>query len=99
MKPSNRQRAESMQIEYDPERDGDADPGEIVWTWVAYEEDPSEGKDRPVLVIARRERQVAAVMLTSKDHRNDPDYFFVGNGTWDTQRRPSYAKLDRIVWF
>ena len=24
---------------YDPDPDGDADPGEVVWTWVPYEED------------------------------------------------------------
>jgi hypothetical protein len=22
-----------------------------VWTWVAYEDDPARGKDRPVLVV------------------------------------------------
>ena len=27
--------------EYSPELDRDADPGEIVWTWVAFEEDAS----------------------------------------------------------
>ena len=27
------------------------EPGEVVWTWVPYEEDPTRGKDRPVPVI------------------------------------------------
>ena len=31
--------------------DGDADPGEVVWTWVPYQEDSSVGKDRPAVVI------------------------------------------------
>src|SRR5262249_40217914 len=30
---------------YAPDLDGQADPGEIVWTWVAYEDDPRQGKD------------------------------------------------------
>ena len=34
-----------------PERDGEPDPGEVVWAWVPYEDDPSQGKDRPVLVL------------------------------------------------
>ena len=29
-------------ISYSPDLDGDADPGEIVWTWVAYEDDPNQ---------------------------------------------------------
>ena len=41
-------------IEYSPHLDGDADPGEVVWTWVPYEEDRSVGKDRPVAIIGRR---------------------------------------------
>ena len=32
--------------------DGRPDPGEIVWAWVPYEEDHTQGKDRPVLVVA-----------------------------------------------
>ena len=41
-------------IEYSPSLDGDPDPGEVVWAWVAYEDDPTQGKDRPVVVIGRR---------------------------------------------
>ncbi|HEY0119702.1 MAG TPA: type II toxin-antitoxin system PemK/MazF family toxin [Cellulomonas sp.] len=36
---------------YAPHLDGEPDPGEVVWTWVPFEDDPSQGKDRPVLVI------------------------------------------------
>ena len=38
---------------YSPDTDGEADPGEVVWAWVPYEDDPAQGKDRPVLLIAR----------------------------------------------
>ena len=36
---------------YAPEADGEPDPGEVVWAWVPYEDDPSQGKDRPVLLL------------------------------------------------
>lgn len=34
-----------MHIAYAPHPDGEPDPGEIVWSWVPYEDDPSQGKD------------------------------------------------------
>ena len=40
-------------LDYSPDLDGRADPGEVVWAWVAYEEDAGQGKDRPVLVVGR----------------------------------------------
>jgi hypothetical protein len=43
----------ARKLVYSPNLDGRADPGEVVWTWVTYEEDPSRGKDRPVLVVGR----------------------------------------------
>src|SRR6478735_5672090 len=43
--------ARAATIDYSPDLDGFADPGEIVWAWVPYEEDPDRGKDRPRLEI------------------------------------------------
>jgi hypothetical protein len=76
--------------------DGDPDPGEVVWTWVSYEDDPSQGKDRPVVVIGHRGRRLAGVALTSKRHEREPQVA-VGTGSWDREGRPSYAKVDRVV--
>ncbi|MBP2414434.1 hypothetical protein JOF48_003233 [Arthrobacter stackebrandtii] len=88
-------------VTYSPKPDGAADPGEIVWTWVPYEEDYTQGKDRPVLVVGRNGRRLLALMLTSKDHSNDHrgdnDYVDIGTGSWDRQGRPSEVKLDRIL--
>lgn len=89
-------------ISYSPDLDGDADPGEIVWTWVAYEDDPSQGKDRPVLVVGRDARAeqadtVLGLMLSSKDHRSDGNWLPVGSGPWDSQGRPSFVRLDRVL--
>jgi hypothetical protein len=83
-------------VEYNPSLDGDADPGEVVWTWVTYEDDPSQGKDRPVVVIGHRGSQLVAVALTSKQHDNEPQVQ-VGSGPWDREGRPSYAKVGRLL--
>ncbi len=88
-------------VSYSPERDGDADPGEIVWTWVPYEEDYTQGKDRPVLVVGKAGKYLLALMMTTKDHSNgrhgDTDYIDIGPGSWDSRGRDSEVKLDRIL--
>ena len=86
---------------YSPKPDGDPDPGEVVWAWVPYEDDYSQGKDRPVLLIGRSGSRLLALMMTSRDRNNgadsDPDYVDVGTGSWDAQGRPSEVKLDRVL--
>ena len=87
-------------LHYSPKPDGRPDPGEIVWTWVPYEEDFSQGKDRPVLLVGRDGEWLLGLMLTSKDHDNGRragDYVDVGVGQWDRQGRPSEVKLDRVI--
>ncbi len=92
-------------IEYRPHADGLADPGEVVWAWVPYEDDPRQGKDRPVLVIGRDDDWLLGLMLTSKDHDRDAiaqarlgrHWMDVGTGAWDTQGRPSEVRLDRVL--
>ena len=86
-----------LHIEYDPRPDGDADPGEVVWTWVPFEEDPSKGKDRPVLVIGHLGIDLAVLPLTSKDKRRYGDTIELGTGAWDKGRRISYVRLDRVL--
>lgn len=85
-------------IEYSPNLDGDADPGEIVWTWVPYEDDPAQGKDRPVLVVGRDGHDVLALMLSSQGERNGQrNWLALGPGAWDRDSRPSYIRLDRVI--
>jgi hypothetical protein len=86
----------AVDISYNPATDGDADPGEIVWTWVPYEENDGRGKDRPVLVVAREAGgTVLAVQLTSKPH-DDLDDVSIGSGAWDSAGRPSWVRLERV---
>ena len=92
---------------YAPEIDGEPDPGEVVWAWVAYEDDPSQGKDRPVLVLSEAADGVGWVglMLSSQDHDRDAEdearhgrhWMDVGTGGWDSRRRPSEVRLDRLI--
>ena len=57
----------ARKLVYAPDLDGRADPGEMVWTWVVYEDDPSRGKDRPVLVVGRDRRTLLGLMLSSQE--------------------------------
>lgn len=95
----------TVQMEYRPHPDGKPDPGEVIWGWVPFEEDPSRGKDRPMLVIGHDGEFLLALMLTSKDHDRDAAFearhgrhwFDIGTGNWDAKRRPSEVRLDRIL--
>jgi hypothetical protein len=83
---------------YSPHLDGRADPGEIVWFWVPYEDDPSHGKDRPVLVVGRDEGHLLGLMLSSQHARDgQPNWFALGAGAWDQEHRPSWVRLDRVL--
>jgi hypothetical protein len=92
-------------MSYEPVADELADPGEVVWTWVPFEEDHSRGKDRPVLVVGRRNGLLLALQLTSRDHDRDAAdearygryWVDVGSGAWDRERRPSEARVDRVL--
>ncbi|MBT2584429.1 type II toxin-antitoxin system PemK/MazF family toxin [Arthrobacter sp. ISL-95] len=87
-------------VHYSPKPDGQPDPGEIVWSWVPYEEDHTQGKDRPVLLIGRDGQWLLGLMLTSKDHDNGlraGDYVDIGTGSWDRQGRPSEINVGRII--
>jgi len=92
-------------LSYTPVNDGWPDPGEVVWAWVPFEEDHTQGKDRPVLVIARHGGRLLGLMLTSKDHDRDAaqearfgrHWIDVGTGAWDRQGRPSEVRVDRVL--
>lgn len=94
-----------METSYSPQADGEPDPGEVVWAWVAYEDDPGQGKDRPVLVIGRDGDALLCLQLTSKDHDRDAEdearygryWMDVGSGDWDRERRDSEVRLDRLL--
>lgn len=85
-------------IDYSPVLDGAADPGEIVWTWVEFEDDATQGKDRPVLVVGREGADLLGLMLSSQDHhRGDTNWVSIGTGDWDRMRRESFVRLDRVL--
>lgn len=88
----------ARKVVYAPDLDGRADPGEVVWTWVVYEDDPARGKDRPVLVVGRDRRTLLGLMLSSQArHEGDPDWVGIGAGPWDAEDRPSWVRLDRVL--
>jgi hypothetical protein len=90
---------------YEPVDNGHADPGEVVWAWVPYEEDPTRGKDRPILVIAADHDVLVGLPMTSKDHDRDAAqearegrwWMDIGTGPWDPRGRPSEVRLNRLL--
>ena len=87
-----------VRTEYAPAHDGDPDPGEIVWTWVPFEENDGRGKDRPVLVVAREAAgTLLAVQLSSKRHDHDREWVAIGAGPWDREGRDSWVDVDRVM--
>jgi hypothetical protein len=94
-----------MEPTYEPHADGHPDPGEVVWAWVPYEEDATQGKDRPVLLIAHEGDTWLGLGLTSKDHDRDVAqeasegrfWMDVGSGGWDTKGRASEVRLNRML--
>lgn len=96
--------AGDVTVVYEPDPDGRPDPGEVVWTWVPYEDDPRQGKDRPVVVIGRvgdePTADLAVVPLSSRSHedRRDADEWVeVGRGRWDSGDRVSHADVNRLL--
>ncbi|MGH3739213.1 MAG: hypothetical protein ACRDT6_26985 [Micromonosporaceae bacterium] len=68
-----------LQTSYAPDLDGAADPGEVVWSWVPYEENDGRGKDRPLVIIARRGATLYGLMLSSNPRREDePGWLTLG---------------------
>lgn len=97
--------ADAVDLSCAPDPDGDPDPGEIVWTWVPYEDDPTQGKDRPVLLVGRDDQRVYPLMTTSEDHDRDAEqearagryWFDIGSGPWDHEGRTSEVRLNRLI--
>ena len=88
----------ARKLVYSPDLDGRADPGEVVWTWVVYEDDPTRGKDRPVLVVGRDRSVLLGLMVSSQErHAADPDWIGIGSGDWDYEGRQSWVRLDRVL--
>ena len=95
----------NVELTYEPADNGRADPGEVVWAWVPYEEDPTRGKDRPVLVIGDDGEGLVALPLSSKDHDRDAAqearegrwWMDIGTGAWDRRGRPSEVRVNRLL--
>lgn len=94
-----------VNIDYAPVDDALADPGEIVWAWIPYEEDHTRGKDRPALIIGRDGRWLLALQVTSQDHDRDAAaeagagryWVDLGSGAWDQRGRASEARVNRLI--
>ncbi len=70
-----------------------------------FEEDHTQGKDRPVLLVGWDRPWLLALQLTSKNHARDLAqeraagrlWLDIGAGSWDPQRRPSEIRVNRVI--
>ncbi len=84
--------------EYAPEADHEPDPGEVVWAWVPFEEDTTQGKDRPLAIVGRavdKPGDMVCFLLSSKDRTDDDEWVLIGSGEWDQDHRPSWVNIAR----
>jgi PemK-like, MazF-like toxin of type II toxin-antitoxin system len=84
--------------EYAPEADHEPDPGEVVWAWVPFEEDTTQGKDRPLAIVGRsvdKPGDMVCFLLSSKDRSDDEEWVLIGSGEWDQEHRPSWVNIAR----
>ncbi|MDR0284712.1 MAG: type II toxin-antitoxin system PemK/MazF family toxin [Propionibacteriaceae bacterium] len=92
-------------ISYSPHPGPTPDPGEVVWAYVPYEDDPAQGKVRPVLLLGPHGKDFWSVYFSSVDHdldeaqeaREGRYWVKVGRGSWDKHGRVSYARVDRLL--
>ena len=86
-------------VGYAPDLDGAADPGEIVWAWVPFEEGDGRGKGlRHADHLVQDGADLLGLMLSSQhDRAGEPDWLSVGTGAWDRQARESFVRLDRVI--
>ena len=72
---------------------------------MSYEDDPSRGKDRPVLLVGRDGELLFGLMMTSQDHDRDQEqearegryWMDIGPGPWDSKGRSSEIRLNRLI--
>ncbi len=84
--------------EYAPELDHEPDPGEVVWAWVPFEEDLTQGKDRPLAIVGRaldKPGDLVCFLLSSKDRSDEEGWLLIGSGEWDSEHRPSWVNVNR----
>ncbi|MDD4868482.1 MAG: type II toxin-antitoxin system PemK/MazF family toxin [Mycobacterium sp.] len=88
----------ARKLVYAPDLDGRAGSGEIVWTWVLYEDDPARGEDRPVLVVGREGSVLLGLPVFRQErHAADRACVAIGAGNWDYEGRQSWVRLDRVL--
>lgn len=84
--------------DYAPKHDLEPDPGEVVWAWVPFEDDPIRGKDRPLAVVGRaldKPSDLVCFQLSSKPRRAGSGWLAIGSGDWDSKHRPTWVKVAR----
>lgn len=84
-------------VMYAPDMDGQADPGEVIWTYIRTQ----KGGDlqlRSILIVGRHKHTLFGLLISSKpEHIHKHNWMRIGAGPWDRESRESSVCLDKVL--
>lgn len=84
-------------ITYAPHTGKTPDPGEVVKAWVPEAKNHRQGADQSVLLVGRDGDWLLGLPVSTETEHEDGRWVSIGTGAWDTRRRKSAARVDRVV--
>lgn len=85
-------------VVYSPDMDGQADPGEVVWIPLQLEGEHAELRERGVVVVGRQEQYLLGMLISTRtEHEDQPEWLFMGSGSWNEDPKPSWVRIDRVL--
>lgn len=84
-------------VMYAPDMDGQADPGEVIWTYIRTQ----KGGDlqlRSILIVGRHKHTLFGLLISADpEHIKKHNWMRIGAGPWDRESRESSVCLDKVL--
>ena len=85
-------------IYYAPDRDGQADPGEVIWVWIQPNLPGHPARERAMVVVGRSQHLLLGLLISpNPEHANEDNWIDIGSGGWDVAGRQCWVRLDKIL--
>lgn len=85
-------------VVYSPDMDGQADPGEVVWIPLQLEGETAALRERGVVVVGRQGQHLLGMLISTRtEHADQPEWLFIGSGSWNEDPKPSWVRIDRVL--
>lgn len=83
---------------YAPNMDGHVDPGEVVWFWVAPDDQTGSLTERALVVVGRHGDLIIGLLTSpNPSHADSTNWLDIGAGPWDDAGRQSWVRLDKVI--